>query len=164
MQALIIVTGLIVVLILHWYGEKAGIMPVPTLPSMRRAMLDLMPPSAKHVAELGSGWGGLAKALQHQGKQVTAFEISPLPRFVSRLRGVYAINSDFMTQDLSRFDAIVCYLSPKHMDALASKFAKELKTGTAVISNAFPITNWTPMRVVRLGAHPERVIYFYKKS
>jgi hypothetical protein len=164
MDLVILIIGLAVVGSLYIYGEKAGIMPIPTLPKVRGAMLSLVPSSAKSIAELGSGWGGLAAALQRKGIRVTAFEISPLPRFMSRLRGVKAINADFMKADLSGFDTIICYLSPKHMTILKPKFEAELKPGTTIISNAFPIPDWTSQQMVTLKGFPDITVYAYMKT
>ena len=80
---------LIVVALIFVYTQRVGISPMPTLGRARRAMLEQIPAEATGaIYELGCGWGTLAIPLarRHPKARVIAYEVSPVPWLVARLR------------------------------------------------------------------------------
>lgn len=152
--------GIVVLLGVQWAAYRLKVAPVPTMPRIRRAVIGLVPPGARHIAELGAGWGGMTRALAKIAP-VTAFEASYLPYLVSRLRGHDVKRADFFTADLSGYDVVYCYLSPAHMARLGPKLAVELKPGATIISNAFAIPGWQPAHMVTIGSYPAIPVYVY---
>ena len=126
------------------YSLHYGISPMPSSKKCCRVIVSL---AEGKVAELGSGWGGLSLQIKKKGCDIEAFEISPLPNWVSRLRGLPAKRKDFFEEDLSSFDTIVCYLYPGAMKKLKIKFERELKPGTLIITNTFAIPGWRAAKV-----------------
>ncbi len=113
----------------------------------------LSPGPGKHLADLGSGDGRLLLALVAQGATVEGFEVNPLLVWITRFRirkagfrdRARVHLSSFWRADLSRFDGLVVYGIPYIMRELGQKFAKELRPGTPIASNIFPIPDWTPL-------------------
>ena len=159
------------------FEKKTHIPPVPTLPWVRRKIIALLrhyrtQNTPLKIAELGSGWGGvcfsLAKAFPKS--HITGFEISPCPYYYAKIRQLFSkkhvtfTKESFFEADLSEFDVIICYLPPKHMIWLKEKFETELKPNTLLISNAFPIPDWTPTEEDKTSILVNIPIYVYERQ
>lgn len=148
------------IFVLVWFTLKTGSAPMPTSRTVLSAMLSVLPErlpqvSGEHqpgvVAELGSGWGGVAFALakRYPDHLVVGYELSPLPLLYSKLRqklfpqkNLTFVRSDFMKIDLSSAVLAICYLAPESMVALRSKLDQELRLGTLVLTNTFSFRDW----------------------
>ncbi len=158
-----------------YYERKTKIVPAPTLPAVRKAMMLALKKYLKktdgNIAEIGSGWGGLLFAIAQKfpEAQVFGYELSLLPYWVTKLRlcchrkNITVERKDFFKEDFRGFDAVICYLSPHHMQELKPKFEAELKTGALVISNAFAIPGWTPIETLQGGSLLKIPVYVYRK-
>jgi hypothetical protein len=97
---------------------------------------------------------------------VTGFEISPCPLLVSRLRALFRPRldirkDDFMDQDWSQYDVLVCYLSPQHMERIEQKIAGMVKR-PLVISCSFAMTGRVADETCTRGAFVPIPIYAYR--
>jgi len=175
LSSLLMLIMLAIVIVSFLYERKTHIAPVPTLPWISRAILRLLqsykqPAETLQIAELGSGWGGLCFQIARRFPHsiVTGFEISPFPYWTSKIREnlsrkqVRFRKESFFEQDLSGYDVIVCYLSFKHMRWLKYQFEKDLKSGTIIISNAFPIPDWEPIEVASTNVLMKIPVYVYR--
>lgn len=178
----IFVSVLLLFLILLVFGSMAlaGFRAapwVPTKPSdIARLLMLVNPKTGALVFDLGAGDGRLVVALaRHFPVQVVGFEISILPYLVSKLR-VFVVNTffaqqlqgtpkilfrDFLSYNLSRADAIVCFLTPMAMAKLAPKFQRELKKGARVVSYVFPIKELEPETISK-PSKKSNPIYVYE--
>lgn len=140
------------------YEKRVGISPTPVLLHVRKKAMGLIPSSFDstghyNIADLGCGWGGFLMALSQRfsSSRITGYEVSPWPYWVSKSRAflfaknVSVLNENFLEKDMSPFDVVLCYLSPRHMEQLGPMFS-ELKAGTVVISCSFPIKGWDAER------------------
>lgn len=159
---------LVAVALIFAYTQRVGISPMPTLGRARRAMLDHVPADAGTIYELGCGWGTLAVPLARlrPGARVIAYELSPVPWLVARLRASGVRNlevrrGDFFKATLGDADAVVCYLFPRGMERLRPKFEAELRPGAVVISNTFQVPGWTPERTIEIGGIWPEPVYVY---
>lgn len=64
---------------------------------------------------------------------------------------VEILQADFFKKDLSNATHIFTYLYPNLMDELLSKFEKEFKPGTKLVSLSFKFTNKTPFKEIDLA-------------
>lgn len=157
-----------------WYEKKARISPTPTLPWVRKVIIQelkarLDPEKVYKFAELGCGWGGinLILAKNFPNSSVIGYEISPFPWFFSKIRSflkpkqVKIVKKSFFEQDLSGFDAVICYLSPWHMEELKPQLAL-LKPGSLVISNAFAIPGWEAVQILHTDVFMKIPIFIYR--
>ena len=122
--------------------------------------------------ELGAGWGALALPLagRYGAARVEAYELSPLPWLVCRLRGALTGASnlrvrraDFFRARLSGAFLVVCYLHPGAMARLRPKLEAELREGALVVSNTFAIPGWRPAaEYATPGWFGEGRIYVYR--
>ena len=153
-----------------WTTLRAGISPMPSSGKATRAMLDLIPENAGDcTVELGSGWGGLARALSRRRPEadIVAYELSFLPWLwsmgIARLAGhqrVTFVRRNFFDTELGEADVVLCYLFPGAMERL-SKRLTQLKPGSVIISNTFRLPGWEPDEVVELDDLYRTPVYRY---
>ena len=129
--------------------------PLPTSRAVRETMLAMLPNAINGpIYELGSCWGGLARALARRYPEtpVLAFEVSPLPWAFARVLHAFGgpgnvtfSLGDFLKADLSDAALVACYLPGPAMEKLKPKLAAELPPGALVLSNTFAIRDWQPV-------------------
>lgn len=136
------------------YTMITGISPIPTSPLIKAKMLEAVPKDVQGtILDLGSGWGNLvfAFAKKYPQSRVIGYELSPIPWCFCRVRQWLKpqLNVEFRRRDyrkvpLDQADLVVCYLFPRGMRELRSKFEHELNTGCLIISNTFAMPGWRP--------------------
>lgn len=162
--------GLLVVVILQGQSYRTGVGPVPSKARVRKACIELLGDVApENIIELGSGWGGMTSMLAKAFPDafVTGYEQSLLPLWCSRMAHfgrpkIRTINTSFFDIDLTTADIMFCYLSPWHMQQLASKFDRELKSGALVVSAAFPLIGRTPLKQALSKGVIDIPVYLYR--
>ena len=168
-----IVFSLITMISLAWHTFQLGISPMPSSAKARRAIVEIVKSQnpRTNIAELGSGWGGLAISLARvvSGGRVVGYERSLVPYLwsqfaakVVRVRNLTLLRDDFHRAQLRDFDIVVCYLFTGAMEKLRKKFEQELKPGALVISNTFAVPGWKPIEVIRLEDLYKTPIYVYR--
>lgn len=172
MEFTVLAAVLAAILALLVHTAITGISPVPTTPRVAAAMLSLARPGVDGaIFELGSGWGSLAFALARRfpDRRVIAYELSPLPWLVSRLRqallpapNLTIRRADFHQVSLAEAALVCCYLYPGAMARLRPKFEAELGPGAAVISNSFAIPGWPPAAMRRADDQYGSPVYLYE--
>lgn len=151
-----------------------GASPLPTSRPVREAMLGLLPDHmVGPIYELGSGWGGLARALarRYPGAPVRGFEVSLLPWAWSRLRHLlggppnltFAL-ANFHGADLSDAALVVCYLPGPAMEKLRPKLEAELPHGVLVLSNTFALLGWRAVEEKTVPDIHRSRVYLYRKG
>jgi len=130
---------------------------------------DLQP--GQVVYDLGCGKANLLVVASKQfGAKGVGYELSLWPYLWARVRVWFykadaeVLMKDFFQADLSRADAVFCYLFPEVMAKLEKKFKSELKSGAKVVSYAFQLSNVTPVKIVSGNSNKKSVgqIYVYQ--
>ncbi len=159
----------------EFYQHKMKVSPMPTPQSTRKAMLgSIHQTSPKVIAELGSGWGGIALAAAQRFPQakVIGFEGSLIPLLFSKLRllanpqikNVTFEKKNFFEKDLHDVDVVLCYLSNPHMAQLEPKLDRELKCGAEIISSTFYMPHWRVREKTTVGGMYDTDIFIYEKT
>jgi SAM-dependent methyltransferase len=130
---------------------------IPTQPECIDAFFDLAPMSSSDVVyDLGCGDGRLLfMALQKGAGKCIGIDIdSELIIHAKETainkcldKQVTFIISDVLSADLSQASVILCYLYPTAFAALRLKLEKELKPGTRIVMESFPMPGWKPVKV-----------------
>lgn len=151
-----------------------GASPLPTSGPVSDAMLELLPDRIEGpIYELGSGWGGLARALarRYPGAPVRGFEVSVLPWAWSRLwrllggpANLTVALANFHGADLSDAALVVCYLPGPAMEKLRPKLEAELPEGALVLSNTFALAGWRAAREKTVPDIHQSRVYLYRKG
>lgn len=170
-QAILLIALMLGGVLILIYAVRTGVPPMPTGPTVRRAMFDFLPGRVDGVVyDLGSGWGGMAIALaeRYPDNRVVGIELSPLPWLWSRLRlairprpNLTFQRANFLKQPLDDAGAITCYLMIGAMTPLAAKLKKELKPGSVIVSHAFALRGWEPEKVAIVRAAGSAWVYRY---
>lgn len=142
---------------------------VPTEEDDVSFFFQLAPVSSSDIVyDLGSGDGRLLIAAIEKGATKCAgIDIDPerikVARKTVKNRGLDSqitfIESDVMDVNLSGASVIFCYLFPTASAALRPKFEKELKPGTRVVMEQFPIPGWRPAEVIENGIGRRFLLY-----
>ena len=151
----LIIVGAASIISIVGYSLHYGISPMP---SSKKCCDIIVSQAEGKVAELGCGFGGLAKKIQKKGCDIVAFEISPIPYFVAKVRGVPVKRRDFFKEDLSSYDTIICYLYPGAMKKLATM----LKPNTLIITNTFALPGWEKTKVFVVNDLYQTEVICYK--
>ena len=161
---------LLIALSILWGTLRTGISPMPSSLRARAQIIELARRRSPSVLyELGGGFGSLAIPLAKQfpNAQVVAYELSWFPFSIAFLRATFSgldnlsvQRADFLHQDLSDADLLVCYLFPGGMHALASKLERK-PCRTYVISNTFALPGHRPVETHRLNDLYKSPIYLY---
>lgn len=124
------------------------------------AMLDLASLTSQDLLyDLGCGDGRIVYGAVARGARAVGIDIDA--KFIDGCRAKYQdlpdgaprpgfVHGDIMAANLEHATVITCYLVRASMDALARNF-RALRSGTRIISHAFPIAGWTPVKTVMVG-------------
>lgn len=160
------------VLLLLIYGSSFRTQ-VPLFLSNRetaRVVADLLPADRSvRLLDLGSGTGSMLRnlAAAHPQSQFVGIESAFLPYLISRLATQAQPNcvihrADFWVSKFGEFDVVYAFLSPVPMPRLWRKLNVELKRGSLLIANSFPVPTVTPERVVDVGDRRGTRLYLYR--
>jgi hypothetical protein len=83
---------------------------------------------------------------------------------------VRIINKDVFKYNLNEADVIYLFLAPKPNERIRPKLENELKSTTRIVSNAFEIKGWNPLKVSEVLTPIEKdskysslnIIYLYR--
>lgn len=152
-----------------------GIPNIRTAPAIRREMIRILKEAnTRRVYDLGSGGGALSRAIAKAlpEARVSGLEISGAAcRGAGRkaqhqgLSNLDYVQTDFLKYDLSQADAIVMFLIDTMMPPLREKLRQELKPGTIILSNKFPLGgDWVPEEaiVVKTWYLNQKMLYLYR--
>jgi SAM-dependent methyltransferase len=100
--------------------------------------------------DLGCGTGPVLAEAKKRGASVVGVEIEPLRWLICRLRirGGSVILGDMYKVPLGDATVVFIFQYPSVNMRLKEKFEKELKPGTRVVSYAWKINGWEPVKVV----------------
>ncbi len=124
------------------------------------------------VYDLGAGDGRLLiMAARRYGADCVGVEIDPLRFCVARLsvrlfgvqNRVRIVRANIRDIDLSSADVVLMYLSLELNSELRSKFSKELKDDSRVVSYVYPIVGWEPLELLA-SAQPGEKVYLYQSG
>jgi len=149
---------LVLVIFVAGSAAWASLSAAPFVPTASRdieRLLDLAEVTSDDVLyDLGSGDGRLLFAAAKRGARAVGYEISILPFLISQVRRMMSRDRrlvtirfrNFFQTDLAPASVVVAFLLPKSMAQLGPKFVRELRPHTRVVSYAFKIAGWEPIK------------------
>lgn len=171
--------------VLLWYAYillvNKGTPNITTAPPIRKKIIEILGEEIKKsgktpykIVDLGSGNGGFVRemATALPDAHVTGYEIDLIAhakalfwRKVKNITNASFIKKSFYDQDLSDVDAITMFHLGSSMPELREKFSKELKPGTIICANRFPLDgNYVPDETidVKTLAPNQKELYIYR--
>lgn len=134
------------------------------------ALLSLMQQrGAKRFVDLGSGLGGVVRALDGEGRQARGMESAPLVWFVSVVlskieRRGQILRQDIWSADISDDDIVYAFLSPEPMPQLYEKARREMKPGSLLVSNSFAVQGVDATEIWELADRRKTRLYLYEMN
>ncbi len=124
------------------------------------------------VYDLGCGDAGTLIAIEKAaGATTVGFEITPLAYWRAKMNikkqqaktTVYYKN--FYHENLSEATVVFCFLIDSVMKKVGEKLKADLKPGTMVLSYAFKIPQWQPIKTVQIKPQNPNssIVYIYKR-
>lgn len=116
--------------------------------------------------DLGSGLGGVVRALDGGDRVARGVETAPMVWLVSavlsKLTGRGRIlRQDIWSTSLAQEDLVYAFLSTEPMPALYDKARSEMKSGSLMVSNSFPVPGVEPDEVWELPDRRKTKLYLY---
>jgi hypothetical protein len=159
--------GFVLLAVFYWTSFRTR---VPLFLSNRAtvdALEPLLPASGFQMLDAGAGTGSALRPLarRHPHGVFVGIEAAPGPWLIGALlaRGLPNLvwrRGDFWSHDWSRYDLVYVFLSPVPMPAVWDKARREMRAGSLLVSNSFPVPGLEPARVI----DPEgggRTLYVY---
>jgi len=121
------------------------------------------------VLDFGSGTGsmvlGLARRCPHC--RVDGIEAAWLPHLIAsaRLAGISnarLTRGDFWSIDLGEYDLVYAFLSTEPMPALWEKVRTQMREGSVLVSNSFPVPDITPSEILEADDTRRSQLYIYR--
>lgn len=134
------------------------------------ALLSLMQQhGAKRFIDLGSGLGGVVRALDGEDRQASGVESAPMVWFVSVVlskieRRGQILRQDIWSADISDADIVYAFLSPEPMLQLFDKARREMKPGSLLVSNSFAVPGVDATEIWELADLRKTRLYLYEMN
>ncbi len=145
----------------------------PTSLGVVARMLDAAQVKATDVVyDLGCGDARIVIAAAMRGARGVGFEIEPnLVKYAEAnikaeqlFDKVKVVQQDLFTADMSEASVVALYLLPEMNTRLRPKFWKELKVGTRIVANAFPIGGWDADRIFEVPTRYRQMFLYTVKA
>ncbi|MBU1992246.1 MAG: class I SAM-dependent methyltransferase [Patescibacteria group bacterium] len=135
----------------------------PFVPTPGRAVQKVLEAAkikkGEKIYDIGCGDGRFVHlASKKYGAEAVGFELSPPVYLLAKLYGLIKrskakiILGDSRNHSFREADKIICYLFPGILGKFTEKFEKELKKGTLIVSYAFGIPGWKPVKEIKRDA------------
>lgn len=121
---------------------------------------------ARSFIDLGSGLGGVVRAVSKEKINAIGIETAPVLWLISKIISFgkgKIIRQNIWDADLSKYDVIYAFLSPAIMDKLYKKVQLEMRPDAIFVSNSFVVEGVLPEQVWQLEDSRKTQLYFYKK-
>jgi SAM-dependent methyltransferase len=159
----------VLLLLVFWRTDRSRVPLYLSNAATADAVVALLPDTPCHVIDLGCGSGGLLRRLAKARPDCDflGIEHAPLTWLWARLATLGLPNcrvrlGDFWAQHLGLFDVVYAFLSPAPMARLGAKADGEMRTGSLLVSNSFPVPDREPARVVEVEDPRRTRLYCYR--
>lgn len=161
--------GFVLLALIYWSSFRSRVPLYLSNRSTAAAVAALLPRrEGLRVVDLGAGTGGLLRRLARArpDARFTGIEHAPLPVLLAWLSARGLANcamerDDFWRRSLAGCDVAYAFLSPVPMPRLWQKAKAEMRAGSLLVSNSFPVPGVEPQRVVEVDDRRGTRLYCY---
>lgn len=161
--------GFGLLLLIFWRTDRSRVPLYLSNASTAGALAALLPATPSYVLDAGCGDGGLLRRLAkvRPDCEFVGIEHAPLPWLWARLRALGQPNlhiryGDFWKQPLTPFDLVYAFLSPVPMPRLWAKALAEMRPGSRLISNSFPVPDVEPEQLIEVTDRRATQLFCYR--
>ncbi len=166
---------LAVILVVAVTAAYAGVRAAPWLPTrscdLARALDLARLQPGETLMDLGCGDGRVLLAAAARGAHAIGYELSLLPFLIAKFRCSFSRHrtriivryGDFYRADFSHADVLFCFLMPRSLRRLNTKFARECHPNARIISYVFAVSPSYPAALSQPQQRDARV-YCYRPA
>jgi hypothetical protein len=151
--------------VFYWTSFRTRVPLFLSNPATVDALDRLLPDHSIQLLDAGAGTGSALRPLarRHPASLFVGIEAAPGPWLIGWLMSRALPNlvwrrGDFWAHDWAPYDAVYVFLSPVPMHMVWEKARREMRPGSQLISNSFPIESVTPTEQIEAGG---RVLFVY---
>lgn len=139
-----------------------------TNPTTNNALVKIIEErKAEKVLDLGSGLGGVVRAMSSKTVCSYGVESAPILWLVSSVLSAISrkgkiLRRNIWQTNLSDYDLVYAFLSPAIMEELWEKVKKEMRPGSVFISNSFIVSSVKASEVLTLTDARKTKLYLYR--
>lgn len=160
----------VVLLLIYWTSFRTQVPLYLSNRATAAAVAGLLPSAAPAcVLDIGAGTGSLLRPLARLRPdcRFVGIELAPAPWLLGRVLRARLPNlawhrGDLFAPSWQDYDVVYAFLSPVPMSAVWRKAAAEMRTGSLLLSNSFPLTGREPDFVVAVGDRRDTHLYGYR--
>lgn len=160
----------LVLALTYWTGARRQIPLYLSNRVTAEALGQLLPAATGGcLIDLGGGTGALLARLADARPDMdfTGVELAPLPWLIGRLRAARRRNvnwrrGDFWRESLAPYAVAYAFLSPVPMARLWAKAQVEMRPGSLLVSNSFPVPGVSPAGTLTLADRRRTRLYLYR--
>ncbi|MCM2293231.1 hypothetical protein NAC44_12945 [Allorhizobium sp. BGMRC 0089] len=121
---------------------------------------------ASTFLDLGAGFGDVVRGLHNKNCQATGVETAPLVWCVAASLSLLTgrgriLLKDMWTYNLREADIVYAFLSPEPMRSLYEKAGREMRPGSILVSNSFPVPEVNPDQIIDLDDKRSTRLFVY---
>lgn len=150
----------------YWTSFRTRVPLFLSNPATVDALDRLLPDRSIQLLDAGAGTGSALRPLARRRPDslFVGIEAAPAPWLIGWLMSRSLPNlawrrGDFWAHDWAPYDAVYVFLSPVPMNTVWEKACRDMRPGTRLISNSFPIPDVTPTHRVDAGG---RTLFVYE--
>ncbi|WP_374241228.1 trans-aconitate 2-methyltransferase [Zoogloea sp.] len=155
--------------LVYWSSFRTQVPLFLSNPQTAEAVAGLLPDDyPARLLDLGSGTGSLLRPLARLRPdcRCEGIEAAPAPYLLSRLLSrrqpnIYLARGDFWQLPWTDYDVVYAFLSPVPMPEVWRKASAELRPGSLLVSNSFPVEGVTPDAVIDVPDRRRTRLYLY---
>ncbi|MFT3759548.1 class I SAM-dependent methyltransferase [Thauera sp.] len=162
-------TAFILLLLVYWTSFRSRVPLYLSNRATAAALGQLLPATPARLLDIGAGTGSVIRPLARArpDSHFSGIELAPLPWLLGRLLTRRQSNIDWRRGDLfatawSDHDMVYAFLSPVPMAAVWAKARAEMKPGSLLVSNSFPVPGAEAERIVAVGDRRATQLHLYR--
>lgn len=160
--------GFVLLFLVYWRTDRSRVPLYLSNGRTAQAVLDLLPPHARHVIDLGCGHAGLLRHLARARPDIrfVGIEHAPLPWLWAKLASAGLGNleiryGDFWKTSLEDYDLVYAFLSPVPMPRLFQQAGQQMRPDALLVSNSFPVPGKNALKVLAVADRRKTQLYCY---
>jgi SAM-dependent methyltransferase len=161
----------VILLLVFWRTDKSRVPLYLSNSATADAFLTLIPANPCHVLDIGCGDGRLLRRLARARPdcEFLGIEHAPLTWLWAWIGALGITNcrirrGNFWQQSLGLFDVVYAFLSPVPMARLWRKTCAEMRPGTLLVSNSFPVPDVAPEATFCVDDRRQTRLYCYRPA
>ncbi|CAM5357283.1 methyltransferase domain-containing protein [Thauera mechernichensis] len=161
----------VALLLIYWTSFRTQVPLYLSNAATAAAVLRLLPDEPARVLDIGAGTGTLLRPLARTRPDCSfvGVELAPAPWLLGRalcagIPNVTLERSDLFAHSWAHYDVVYAFLSPVPMAAVWHKACAEMRPGSLLVSNSFPVPDCEADFVIDVNDRRRTRLHAYRIS